>query len=384
MATPMKPSTRSPVEVPRHHRHQAWREQPSAGENAAAGQHLVESGHAAPGREAAATRRAGSQECRIVLQRADREPAVNGAIAHRYDAVAIGRADAQHDVLLQAERTQHPVAHDVAIVCAGDLLDQHRGDPPCRARMVVHPAAGRPFRDEVADHGPEERVISPGLRRHRRGREAALVGQQLEDRDRLFAVAAELRNMLRNRVGERHETILDEPPDRRGDEDLRVRIEQPERRPLLRLLRRAEATVQRQPAVSGDGDLDGMPTPGHHLAGEQRRQALEALVVEPEGSGCRDRQGPSQASSGQHGFADQLRREAQRLSLRHLVVAQGDAAGLGRPGAPRGRARSDGACSRAPPARSARGRCACGWQRSGRAPRRPRAPWSAPPAHRPA
>ena len=92
------------------------------------------------------------------------------------------------------------------------------------------------------------------------GREAALMCDDVEDRDIALAVGGELRDEVRHPVVQSYGSITDKVPERRGDHDLRLRKHEPERF-IRRIHRRrvdlgmTKGPVPYQFAIPGDGVL---------------------------------------------------------------------------------------------------------------------------------
>ena len=193
-----------------------------------ADQELVEGGHRRGGRVAAATRHA----CRAPLGRVDRlgdgwrcRPVARRVHIGAAVLQLVRHADAQ---IVEPERIEQIVPDHLAVVAAGDRLDQG-GQHPVRGQAVVfHPRAGLPLEREAADLVAQPGVVGPGRQRDGRVGEAALVGDDLLDGDQPLAVAGELRDMIGDRVGEGERALIDQLPDRRAHDRLGLREEQPE------------------------------------------------------------------------------------------------------------------------------------------------------------
>ena len=206
-------------------------------------------------------------------------------------ASVLGIRQADEHLVLQPERRRDLVADEGAEVLPGDGLDQRRRRPVRGPGMVVDAASGRPFGLEADDGAPPRLAVLPGLRRHVGVGKAALVRQQFEHALPALAVRLEARQVHGDRVGEPQPSVRDELPDRRRRNHLGVGEEQPERA-FLRILRRveprpAEAPVERQPSIPGDGDLGAGITPLGDMGLHRLDQPLERPRVEAERLGVR-------------------------------------------------------------------------------------------------
>ena len=117
-------------------------------------------------------------------------------------------------------------------------------------------------------------------------REAALVGQQLEDRDLTFAVPLEAWQHFGDAVAVAQHAVLDERPDGGGGDHLGVGVEQ-EQRVVGGGCRRVhaggtETAAQRQLAVAGDGDLRARIDAGGDAAFDGGTEQIEPPRVETE------------------------------------------------------------------------------------------------------
>ena len=192
------------------------------------------------------------------------------------------------ELVAEPERLDHPGADELAIIDLGDRLDQHCRDPMSGGRVILHDRAGRPFQGEIAHRLAQQRVIFPGGRRHRhRGaREAALMGEHLEQRDVALAVAGELRDVVGDAVVERKRAFFDQQPDRRRRDHLGVGVHQPERvrtRRNPRLEPRcAERAVERELAVTRDRDLGGRVAVLGDVPFDDPAQAVERVGPQAE------------------------------------------------------------------------------------------------------
>ena len=140
---------------------------------------------------------------------------------------ALGQADEQ--LVAETERLGDVLADERAIVRLGERLDQDRGGPVGRTAVIDHTRARRPLEREAAHRAAQELVILPRGLRHLGVREAALVREELDDRDVALAVGLEPGHVIGDPVGERQRAALDQQPHRARGDDLRVREQQPER-----------------------------------------------------------------------------------------------------------------------------------------------------------
>jgi hypothetical protein len=131
-------------------------------------------------------------------------------------------------------------------------------------------------------------VILPRGLRHLGVRKAALVREQLDDRDLTLAVGLESGHVIGDPVGERQRAALHEEPHRAGGDDLRVREEQPERlvprgHALGLQTRVAERPYEPELAVARQGDLRRGIAPLGDMGGDQLAQTAERLGIQTEG-----------------------------------------------------------------------------------------------------
>ena len=271
--------------------HEARREEPHILQPPALHQHLVEGRHALRGRVTAAAGYAGAADFGRVALRQRLEPAALGRRVHVHSARVLRIRQADEHLVLQPERRRDLVADEGAEVPAGDGLDQRRSRPVRGPGMVVDAASGRPFGLEADDGAPPRLAVLPGLRRHVGVGKAALVRQQFEHALPALAVGLEARQMHGDRVGEAQPAVRNELPDRRRRNHLGIGEQQPERA-FLRILRRveprpAEAAVERQPPVPGDGDLGAGIAPLGDMGLDRLDQPLQRPRIEAERLGVR-------------------------------------------------------------------------------------------------
>jgi hypothetical protein len=208
--------------------------------------------------------------------------------------LAVGQAD--EDVVAEPERDGDLLADELAVVRPGQGLDQHRRRPVGGAAVVVHLAARRELGDELADRLAQELVVVPRLHRHVGVGKAALVGEELDDRDLALAVGLEARDVGGHGIGEGQRAALGEEPHRARREHLGVRVEQPERvvlggRALGIQPRVPQRADERELAAARDGELGARIARLRHVARHQLHQALERRSVEAELGRGRGREG---------------------------------------------------------------------------------------------
>ena len=254
-------------------------------------QHLVEGRHRPGGAVAPAPRRAGAAELRVVLVGAlDVAPAVRPGLVHVDGAHVLAVGQPHVEVASEAERLDHVVADEDAVVGLRQRLDEGGRGPVGRAAVVVDARARRPLEREAA-HGPAQQlVVLPGRLRHVGVREARLVREELDQRDLALAVGLEARQVLGDPVGERQRAALDQEPDGARGEDLGVRVEEPKRVVARGGAGGLEPRVAERPhagelAVPGDGELGRRVAPFGDVARDELAQAIERLSVEAEGHG---------------------------------------------------------------------------------------------------
>src|SRR5205085_11687058 len=90
-------------------------------------------------------------------------------------------------LVIEAERADDALTDHVAIIPAGDRLDDHRQSQVGAAAVVLQLRAGRPFRAEVADLGAHAGVVDPALAADIGAGETGLMRRHLEQGDLVFA-----------------------------------------------------------------------------------------------------------------------------------------------------------------------------------------------------
>ncbi len=185
--------------------------------------------------------------------------------------------------VVESERIEQIVTDHVAIVAAGDGLDQDGQHPVGRQAVIFHPRAGLPLEREVADLVAQPGVVGPGRRRDGRVGEAALVGDDLLDGEQPLAVAGEFRDVVGDLVSEGERALVNQLSDR-TDDRLGLREEQPER--LLGGSRRridtrlAEGAENGEFAVPRDRELGTGVAPCGDLRLDRRVELFESVGIE--------------------------------------------------------------------------------------------------------
>jgi hypothetical protein len=140
-------------------------------------------------------------------------------------------------------------------------------------------------------------VIFPGGAGHVGVGEAALMGEELDDRDAALPVGLEAGHVRGHRVGEAEGAALGEDPHRAGGDDLGIGVQEPERlvaRGCPRLEPRlAEGLEEGEPAASGHRDLGARITALGEMPRDDLGEALERPRIESERRrrGRREREG---------------------------------------------------------------------------------------------
>jgi hypothetical protein len=238
----------------------ARRQHPYAIEFAPAQHHLVERRHAACRSVAAAARRAGATPgVAVALGQRTHALAIGRGLVHVRDACVFAFGQADEDVRSQAQRSEDRIANIGAEILAGELFDQHAQRPVSRQAVVVDARPGCPFEGELADGLAHAGVIGPRLAGQLGVREAALVGDDLQDRDVALAQAAEFGHVIAQAVGEAECPLFGELP-QCGQHHLGVRVQQPQGvgaggHRLVAGAGLAERALQQQLAVPRERDL---------------------------------------------------------------------------------------------------------------------------------
>ena len=137
--------------------------------------------------------------------------------------------DANHDVVGKAQRGEDTLTDNVAVILAGHCLHHHRHHRVGAAAVVGHTRTWRPIQREVAHLRAHLLMIQPGIPFQVSVGKAALMGDDLVQRDVGFATGGEFRQVVGHLIHEGHLAFLHQCPEPGHAQHLGLRKQQPQR-----------------------------------------------------------------------------------------------------------------------------------------------------------